>query len=352
MKRAGVVLALVAVIVFALVSTATAAWQAGSAVNSKGSAKTMTVPQGATPTAVVAGDAVTVTWTATTSPPATGYTVKVYDASSHIARPIGAGCSGIVTASPCTETGVPGGTWEYSATPLVDAWVGGESARSGPVTVDAAPQPTALALVNGGGGTAGVIDPERDEVKITYSEPLAVDTICAGWTDNTANQSLSANGDVEVTVTDNAGANTLTVHHGQHRHLLRQHDTELQRQLERRHPHAHHSPGRAHDGHAQRKPRHGRDRDLHARGLAPGRRGPRHGRRRLQLGDSPALLDHLSLFFWRQNSVLWRRFLPPKASRRTSFTKDERHEGRRRTRKLPVLDSGTKPSATASFHTS
>jgi hypothetical protein len=211
MKRAGVVLALVAVIVLAFVSTATAAWQAGSAVNSKGSAKTMTVPQGATPTASVAGDAVTVTWTATTSPPATGYTVKVYDASSHIARPIGAGCSGIVTASPCTETGVPGGTWEYSATPLVDAWVGGESARSGPVTVDAAPQPTALALVNGGGGTAGVIDPERDEVKITYSEPLAVDTICAGWTDNTANQSLSADGDVEVTVTDNAGANTLAV---------------------------------------------------------------------------------------------------------------------------------------------
>jgi hypothetical protein len=205
-------LALSAIVTLAIGGTAAATWMAGNAANSKGRSVTMIVPAGSQPVAGATGAAVSVTWSATTDPPATGYVVRAYDAASGVERSVGTSCGGVVAALTCTESSVPDGTWRSSITPRVHAWVGSESARSDPVTVEAAdPAPTALALVNGGGPTGvGRIDPTLDEIRITFSEPLAVSSICDAWSDDAADQEVSGTG-VVVTIADNGGDNTLTV---------------------------------------------------------------------------------------------------------------------------------------------
>lgn len=51
------------------------------------------------------------------------------------------------------------------------------------------PSPTASALANAN----GTITPTTDELKVTFSEPLDVSTICSGWT-GAADQSLGGPG--------------------------------------------------------------------------------------------------------------------------------------------------------------
>ena len=79
----------------------------------------------------------TVSWTATNLPggaPVAGYEVRRYSTGG-VLQTTGSGCSGTVTATSCTETGVPGGAWRYSVTPRQGNWRGGESSQSTSVSV-------------------------------------------------------------------------------------------------------------------------------------------------------------------------------------------------------------------------
>jgi hypothetical protein len=66
----------------------------------------------------------------------------------------------------------------------------------------APPVPIAVALANGNGTMAA-----SDTASITYSEPLAVASICSTWSGDASNQTLAGNGNVVVTVSDNGVAN-------------------------------------------------------------------------------------------------------------------------------------------------
>jgi hypothetical protein len=70
----------------------------------------------------------------------------------------------------------------------------------------APPVPIGVALANGN-GTIGL----GDTASVTFSEPIAVASVCSTWSGNGSNQSLAGNADVVVTVTDNgAGNDTLS----------------------------------------------------------------------------------------------------------------------------------------------
>lgn len=49
-----------------------------------------------------------------------GYVIDRFDAASGIQATIGAGGSGTVATTTCTELNVPAGTWIYTDTPVPD----------------------------------------------------------------------------------------------------------------------------------------------------------------------------------------------------------------------------------------
>jgi hypothetical protein len=101
-------------------------------------ARAVSMPAGATPTAVVtAGRNVEVAWSQATLPDGSGvggYVIRRYDGAG-TAQTIGSGCDGLVAALTCTEGAVPPGTWRYTVTPRLGGWAGAESAPSAPVTI-------------------------------------------------------------------------------------------------------------------------------------------------------------------------------------------------------------------------
>ncbi|HEX8741642.1 MAG TPA: hypothetical protein VF712_00775 [Thermoleophilaceae bacterium] len=114
-----------------------AAWQSPGAGGQ--AAKAITLGTGSTPSASVSNRSVSLTWSATTLPgggSVSGYTVRRYS-SGGVLQSIGSSCSGTITATSCTETGVPGGTWRYTITPVQGNWSGSASAQSSAVTVGA-----------------------------------------------------------------------------------------------------------------------------------------------------------------------------------------------------------------------
>ena len=119
------------------VGSASASWQpAGNGVGSARS-KAMPASAAAKPTAIVSSHDVTVSWTASTF--ANGgvipsYVVKRYDALGNV-QTVGAACSGLVSATSCTESGVATGTWKYSVTPAAGVWRGVEGPPSDPLIV-------------------------------------------------------------------------------------------------------------------------------------------------------------------------------------------------------------------------
>lgn len=62
--------------------------------------------------------------------PVSGYEVVRYAAGSGTAVTVGEGCSGVVTGTGCTETGVPDGLWQYAVRAVQGRWTGALSARS------------------------------------------------------------------------------------------------------------------------------------------------------------------------------------------------------------------------------
>lgn len=84
---------------------------------------------------------------------------------------------------------------------------GGTTATtSATLTMDVTrPAPSALTLTNAN----GLVTPTTDEVRVTFSEPLSVSSICSTWS-GAADQTLAGSG-VVVTVTNNGANDTLTV---------------------------------------------------------------------------------------------------------------------------------------------
>jgi hypothetical protein len=119
-------------------STADAAWILSPTGNAY--SKGLAMPTGATPTVTTSTNNVTVAWAASTigGAAASGYMVRRYD-SANALQSIGTSCSGLITATACTETGVPAGHWKYTVTPTRGSWIGGESAYSTSVHKVAAP---------------------------------------------------------------------------------------------------------------------------------------------------------------------------------------------------------------------
>lgn len=115
---------------------AVAAWSVSGAGSSAGAATTM--PAGSAPTGSALVTRVTISWSPATMANGTsvaGYVINRYDAATGTRATVGAGCSGVISTTTCTESSVPAGIWVYTDTPVQLSWTGGESADSAPITV-------------------------------------------------------------------------------------------------------------------------------------------------------------------------------------------------------------------------
>lgn len=120
-----------------------------------GGAVSGSLPQGSTPEVSLSGANVTVTWAQSTvggqrlgAYAGGGYTVKRYPASGGSGVTPGASCNTTIGGASeklsCTESNVPPGSWKYTVTPVLNNWVGAESAQSATVTVIGPPAKVAV----------------------------------------------------------------------------------------------------------------------------------------------------------------------------------------------------------------
>jgi hypothetical protein len=128
--------AIAACLLFDLAGLAGAVWANGG--SGVGGAAATVMPTGLAPTGSATGSSVTLRWPAVTlgdGAPVQGYVIRLYDAASGTEVPVGAACSGVVTTTSCTESGVGPGTWVYTDTPVMQNWTGGQSLESAPIVV-------------------------------------------------------------------------------------------------------------------------------------------------------------------------------------------------------------------------
>ncbi len=137
-------------------------WTPTSVPGGNGAALATSVNQASSPSAVVTGRSVSVSWSPSTmanGDAVSGYTIQRYDAATLTLQTTGAGCVGTLTTTSCTETRVPAGTWVYSVIPRFAAnWRGPESARSTSVTVTAPRLTLAATTVKAGSSLSGSAD--------------------------------------------------------------------------------------------------------------------------------------------------------------------------------------------------
>ena len=116
-----------------LPAAAIASWKGATSGSGTSGARSMgSVDQ---PTASNVNRNVTVNWAVPDAgAPVTGYLVRRYDDSGNV-QAIGAGCSGTIATTSCTETAVPPGRWRYRVTAVNAKWRGPESAASALVSV-------------------------------------------------------------------------------------------------------------------------------------------------------------------------------------------------------------------------
>lgn len=104
------------------------------------------MPAGQQPSATAAGQSVTVTWSQDAFAGGLlgtfeggGYSVRRYAADGSSSVMPNASCAttfaGPSATLQCTESGVPYGTWQYTVTPVLNTFTGGESPRSATVAV-------------------------------------------------------------------------------------------------------------------------------------------------------------------------------------------------------------------------
>jgi hypothetical protein len=128
--------AVVCVLALALCGVAHASWSVDGSGAAAAAAKTM--PAGSVPSGTVAGNAVTLTWTASTfagGGAVPSYVISRFNSVSSAEAGVLANCAGLVSATTCTENGVPIGSWRYTVTPAAGVWRGTESTQSAVVTV-------------------------------------------------------------------------------------------------------------------------------------------------------------------------------------------------------------------------
>ena len=133
------------------------------------------VNAGSKPTATADGTSVNLSWTAVTTQggrAVSGYVLKRYDAPSggNLVSVAQGTCASTVAALTCTETNVADGTWYYTSTPVLSAWLGAESARSVGVTVvrDAV-APTVSSIARAGSSPTNGASVSWT---VTFSEPV------------------------------------------------------------------------------------------------------------------------------------------------------------------------------------
>jgi hypothetical protein len=121
---------------FEPVPGAAAMWSAHGPGSAAGAASVM--PAGAEPSGSPTGTSVTVSWEVAAFPDGVdvaGYVINRYNAGTGAPASVGAGCSGVVTATTCTEQSVPPGTWVYTDTPAQLSWSGAPSPDSASIVV-------------------------------------------------------------------------------------------------------------------------------------------------------------------------------------------------------------------------
>ena len=159
--RATLLACALALLAAVLPASAPASWKGGA--SGSAAAKARSLGSVAQPTTSIVNRNVTVRWTAPTSgAPASGYLVRRYDSSGN-AQTTGAGCSGTIATTSCTETAVPPGTWRYRVTTVNAKWRGAESAASAPVPILVSQTLTTSAWdlgdASAGGSAVNVSDP-------------------------------------------------------------------------------------------------------------------------------------------------------------------------------------------------
>jgi hypothetical protein len=174
--RATLVASALALLAAVVPASAPASWK--GATSGSASAKARTLGSVAQPTTAIVNGNVTVRWTAPASgAPVTGYLVRRYDDSGN-AQTTGAGCSGTIASTSCTESAVPPGTWRYRVTAVNAKWRASESPASAPVRVLVQQTLTTSAWdlrdASAGGSPVNVSDPiafASDGRTVTTSTP-------------------------------------------------------------------------------------------------------------------------------------------------------------------------------------
>ncbi|VXC08214.1 conserved hypothetical protein [Arthrobacter sp. 9AX] len=184
---------------------ASAFWQ--TLGSNAGATRADSIPAVAAPGASLAGGSASVTWrqgTTAEGRPVAGYTVARYLSATGGTKVGGTGgCAGTITALGCTEAFLPAGTWYYTVTPVLGAWAGVESARSGGVAGDSTPPiaptlsvPTTVNSANAASvpvsGTAEV----GSSVTVTVKDAGAVHTSSETMTANGSGQWTAPNFDL------------------------------------------------------------------------------------------------------------------------------------------------------------
>ena len=108
-----------------------------------------------------------------------------------------ASATGAVSGTPTAA-----GTFPASVT-LTDS-AGATATKTLSITIAPAPTITSVQLQNN--GTAGTIE-QGDTIVVTFSAQMSVNSFCSTWSNDANDQSLSADGDVAVTVADGGAAN-------------------------------------------------------------------------------------------------------------------------------------------------
>ena len=110
--------------------------------------------------------------------------------------------SGVISGTP---SGAAGTT---SLTVTLTDVVGGTASKNLSIAIADQPSIVSVSLTNGT-GTAGTIE-AGDQVTIVYSAPMSVAGFCSTWTNNAADQALTTNSDVTVSIS-NSTTDVLTV---------------------------------------------------------------------------------------------------------------------------------------------
>jgi len=119
-----------------LTPLAEAAWSGSGSGTATALADTM--PSGNRPSAAGSSSNVTLRWPAAVFPgggSVAGYVIRRFNAANGAEATVGAGCSGTVTTTTCTEASVPSGAWIYTDTPVQHTWSGAQSTASAVVTL-------------------------------------------------------------------------------------------------------------------------------------------------------------------------------------------------------------------------